>query len=90
MIPGTRLLMIGEDTGNHINNVYWAFDLDSKQLKRVLTVPKKAEVTSTAWYEFNGRGYLSVVAQHPLDGVTGVSPASQETVLGYVGPFIKN
>lgn len=89
-IPGTRLLMIGEDSGNHINNVYWAFDLDSKKLKRVLTVPKKAEVTSTAWYEFNGLGYLSVVAQHPLDGVSGVAPASQETVLGYIGPFIKN
>lgn len=90
IIPGTSLLMIGEDSGNHINNVYWAYDLKAKSLKRVLTVPKEAEVTSTAWYQFGNFGYLSVVGQHPLEGVAGAASADQETLLGYIGPFIKN
>ena len=82
--------MIGEDSGAHVNNVYWAYDLDKKSLKRVLTVPKEAEVTSTYWYQFGNFAYLSVVGQHPLDGVAGATPDSQQTLLGYIGPFIKN
>ncbi|MGD9662982.1 MAG: PhoX family phosphatase [Porticoccaceae bacterium] len=90
MIPGTRLLMIGEDSGEHVNNVYWAYDLDKKSLKRVLTVPKEAEVTSTYWHPFGNYAYLTVVGQHPLAGVDGVSADQQQTLLGYIGPFIKN
>ncbi|MDY0147442.1 MAG: DUF839 domain-containing protein [Halothiobacillus sp.] len=90
MIPGTKLLMIGEDSGAHINNVYWAYDLDTKSLKRVLTVPKNAEVTSTFWYSFGNFGYLSVVGQHPLKKVSSATAQDKETLLGYIGPFIKN
>ncbi len=90
LIPGTSLLMIGEDSGSHTNNVYWAYDLSAKTLKRVLTVPKAAEVTSTAWYQFGNFGYLSVVGQHPMEGVTGAAAQDQETLLGYIGPFVKN
>lgn len=90
MIPDTNLLMIGEDSGAHINNVYWAYDLDTKSLKRVLTVPKGAEVTSTFWYQFGDFAYLSVVGQHPLEDVSTATPDQKQTLLGYIGPFVKN
>lgn len=90
MIPGTKLLMIGEDTSKHINNVYWAYNLDTKNLQRVLTVPQDAEVTSTYWYSFGNFAYLSVVGQHPLEDVSTATPDQKQTLLGYIGPFIKN
>ncbi len=90
MIPDTSLLMIGEDSGAHINNVYWAYDLDTKSLKRVLTVPKGAEVTSTFWYQFGNFAYLSVVGQHPLKKESTATPDQKQTLLGYIGPFVKN
>lgn len=90
MIPGTKLLMIGEDSGAHINNVYWAYNLDTKNLQRVLTVPKGAEVTSTFWYQFGNFAYLSVVGQHPLGKVSTATPEQKQTLLGYIGPFVKN
>lgn len=36
---------IGEDTGNHVNNVLWVYDPADESLKRFATVPVGAEVT---------------------------------------------
>jgi len=88
-IPGTKTLLIGEDTGKHINNMLWAYDVDTKALKRVLTVPKDAEVTSTDWVSFGNYAYITVVGQHPM-AKQDVSADQKETLLGYVGPFVKN
>jgi len=89
-IPGTSTLLIGEDTGKHVNNMLWAYDVNTKALKRVLTVPKEAEVTSTDWVSFGNYAYVTVVGQHPLKKDATATPDQKETLLGYVGPFVKN
>ena len=90
MLEGTDLLFIGEDTSSHINNVIWSFNLETKELLRVLTTPLDAETTSPFWYKnINGFSYMTAVTQHPMEDVADASPDSKESFIGVLGP-IKN
>src|SRR5262249_5399470 len=40
-----RTLFIGEDSGMHVNNFLWAYNVDSKELVRILSTPSGAEST---------------------------------------------
>jgi secreted PhoX family phosphatase len=40
------LLWIGEDTGNHVNNMIWRDDPATKELKRFATLPIRAKATA--------------------------------------------
>ena len=40
-----RTLFIGEDSGNHVNNFLWAYNVDTKKLSRILSCPAGAEST---------------------------------------------
>src|SRR5690606_12908305 len=40
-----RTLFIGEDSGTHVNNFLWAYNVDTKQLARLLSCPAGAEST---------------------------------------------
>lgn len=86
-LDGSNILVIGEDTSSHINNVVWAYDVESKLMSRMITTPEDAETTSPFWYkDLNGVGYMSVVAQHPIDDGSG--SAENESFVGYYGPFL--
>jgi hypothetical protein len=81
-LPNSDILMIGEDTSKHENNVVWAYNIKTEELTRTFTTPVGAETTSPFWYPnlANGFGYLSVVTQHPDN-------EDKESAIGYVGPF---
>jgi len=86
-LEGSNILVIGEDTSNHINNVVWAYDVESESLSRMITTPDNAETTSPFWYkDLNGFGYMSLVTQHPIDDGSGST--ENESFVGYYGPFI--
>ena len=62
-----RTLFIGEDSGNHLNNL-WAYNVDTKQLIRILSTPAGAESTGLhAVDEVNGWTYIMSNFQHPGD-----------------------
>ncbi|MEA2028487.1 MAG: hypothetical protein U9N49_05880, partial [Campylobacterota bacterium] len=87
---GTNLLFVGEDTSKHINNVVWSYNLESKELVRVITTPLDAETTSPFWYKnINGFSYMTVVTQHPMEDVEGATAAQKESFVGVLGN-IKN
>jgi len=81
-LDNSDILMIGEDTSKHENNVVWAYNVKTKELTRTFTTPTGAETTSPFWYSNlkNGFGYMSVVTQHPDNN-------DNESAIGYVGPF---
>lgn len=86
-LAGSNILSIGEDTSKHVNNMIWAYDVETEAMIRMITVPEDAETTSPFWYKnFNGFGYMSAVAQHPIDDGSG--SAENESFVGYYGPFI--
>ena len=63
-----RTLFIGEDSGMHVNNIVWAYNLDDGSLTRVLSVPAGAECTGLGVVEdCNGHAYILSNFQHPGD-----------------------
>jgi secreted PhoX family phosphatase len=65
-----RTLFIGEDSGMHVNNFLWAYNVDSKRLSRVLSTPAGAESTGLhAVDDLNGWTYIMSNFQHPGDGL---------------------
>jgi secreted PhoX family phosphatase len=61
-----RTLFIGEDSGNHLNNFSWAYNVDSKKLARIFSAPAGGENTGLNVYDnINGHAYITGNVQHP-------------------------
>ncbi len=79
-----RTLFIGEDSGTHVNNFLWAYNVDTHELSRLLSTPAGAESTGLhAVDEVNGFTYIMSNFQHPGDGI-----ADNAKVAAKVLPFI--
>ena len=63
-----RTLFIGEDSGRHVNNFLWAYNVDTKQLSRILSCPAGAESTGLQSVDaINGWTYIMSNFQHAGD-----------------------
>jgi len=97
-----RTLFIGEDSGTHTNNFVWAYNVETKKLSRLLSLPAGAESTGLQVVENeNGHAYIMSNAQH-LGDFTSTTPSELKDALapnidkfnapfGYIGgmPGIK-
>ena len=60
-----RTLFIGEDSSQHVNNFLWAYNVDTKVLSRIMSLPAGAESTGLhAVDELNGWTYIMSNFQH--------------------------
>lgn len=81
-LADSDILVIGEDTSKHENNMIWAYNIKDKTLDRIFTTPLGAETTSPFWHKnVNGHGYMTTVAQHP-DLTTDLIGQSEAGVIG--------
>ncbi|KAB2936103.1 MAG: DUF839 domain-containing protein [Candidatus Contendobacter sp.] len=63
-----RTLFIGEDSGMHVNNFVWAYNVDTQRLTRILSLTAGAESTGLQVVEnLNGHAYIMSNAQHHGD-----------------------
>jgi secreted PhoX family phosphatase len=63
-----RTLFIGEDSSQHVNNFLWAYNVDTKMLSRLMSVPAGGESTGLhAVDEVNGWMYIMSNFQHTGD-----------------------
>jgi hypothetical protein len=63
-----RTLFIGEDSGQHVNNFLWAYNVDKGTLSRIMSCPAGAEATGLhAVDEINGWTYIMSNFQHAGD-----------------------
>ncbi|MDC8773914.1 PhoX family protein [Roseateles albus] len=63
-----RTLFIGEDSGYHVNNFVWAYNVDTKKLSRLVSMPSGAEATGLGVVDdLNGWTYITSNFQHPGD-----------------------
>ncbi len=54
-----RTLFIGEDSGTHVNNFVWAYNVDTRQLSRLMSMPAGAEATGLGVVDdLNGWTYI--------------------------------
>jgi secreted PhoX family phosphatase len=61
-----RTLFIGEDSGTHLNNFLWAYNVDTGSLARILSAPAGAEHTGLQWVNgVHGHAYILGNIQHP-------------------------
>ncbi len=81
-----RTLFIGEDSGMHVNNFLWAYNVDTKELSRILSCPAGAEATGLhAVDEINGWTYVMNNFQHAGDW----DKVLHEKVRGVLDPLVK-
>jgi hypothetical protein len=61
-----RTMFIDEGTSRRNNNYVWAFNIDTRKLSRILSVPMYAEVTGLRVVEsYDGFAYIMSNFQHP-------------------------
>ena len=61
-----RTLFIGEDTNRRNNNSVWAFNIDTRRLSRILSLPMGAEASGLmVANDYNGHAYIMSNFQHP-------------------------
>jgi len=76
-----RTLFIGEDSGRHVNNFLWAYNVDTKQLSRLMSCPAGAESTGLQSVDdINGWTYIMSNFQHPGDWEKGLHDKVKATL----------
>lgn len=82
-----RTLFIGEDSSTHVNNFVWAYNVDTKQLSRIMSMPSGAEATGLGVVDdLNGWTYVTTNFQHAGDWL----PKLHGKVKATLDPLIKN
>ena len=79
-----RTLFIGEDSGQHVNNFLWAYNIDTKALSRIMSIPAGGESTGLhAVDEINGWTYIMSNFQHAGDwgGIHNVVKATLDPLI---------
>jgi secreted PhoX family phosphatase len=76
-----RTLFVGEDSGTHVNNFLWAYNVDTKALTRILSTPSGAESTGLhAVDDINGFAYIMSNFQHAGDWDAALHAKVQTTL----------
>ena len=79
-----RTLFIGEDSSQHVNNFLWAYNIDTKTLSRIMSIPAGGESTGLhAVDELNGWTYIMSNFQHAGDwgGIHNVVKATLDPLI---------
>ena len=76
-----RTLFIGEDSSTHVNNFVWAYNVDTKKLSRLASMPVGAEATGLGVVDdLNGWMYITNNFQHPGDWIPKLHSKVQATL----------
>jgi secreted PhoX family phosphatase len=77
-----RTLFIGEDSGTHVNNFIWAYNVDSGKLSRILSQPSGAEATGLVVHEnLNGHAYIGANNQHQGEWLGSMPTAVRDALI---------
>ncbi|CAN8139147.1 DUF839 domain-containing protein [uncultured Thiomicrorhabdus sp.] len=88
-----RTLFVGEDSGTHVNNFVWAYNVDTKQLSRILTNVAGAEATGLQVVDdMNGYAYIMSNSQHHGDYISSMNADVEAAVeaTGKINKFDAN
>lgn len=76
-----RTLFIGEDSSTHVNNFLWAYNVDTRQLSRLMSMPSGAEATGLHVVDdLNGWTYIMSNFQHAGDWSSPLHSKVQATL----------
>ncbi|MFC5523564.1 PhoX family protein [Polaromonas jejuensis] len=81
-----RTLFIGEDSSTHVNNFLWAYNVDTRELSRLMSMPSGAEATGLHVVDdLNGWTYIMSNFQHAGDWI----PALHGKVQAALEPLVR-
>lgn len=76
-----RTLFVGEDSGRHVNNFLWAYNVDTQRLSRILSCPAGAECSGVLQVDdLNGWTYVMSSFQHPGNWRRGLHDRVRDTL----------
>ena len=76
-----RTLFIGEDSSTHVNNFLWAYNVDTRKLSRLMSMPSGAEATGLhVADDINGWTYIMTNFQHAGDWIPALHGKVQATL----------
>jgi secreted PhoX family phosphatase len=85
-----RTLFIGEDSGFHVNNFLWAYNVDTKALARIMSIPAGGESTGLhAVDEINGWTYIMSNFQHAGDWIGTTTTGLHSKVQATLDPLVR-
>ncbi|TCO71139.1 PhoX family protein [Rhodovulum euryhalinum] len=71
--PAMRTLFIGEDSGTHVNNFVWAYNVDTGKLSRILSQASGAEATGLQVVDnIGGHAYVMANNQHQGEWISSM------------------
>lgn len=71
--PGTRTLFVGEDSGTHVNNFVWAYNVDTGKLSRIISQASGAEATGLQVADnMGGFAYIMANNQHQGEWISSM------------------
>jgi secreted PhoX family phosphatase len=74
-----RTLFIGEDSGTHVNNFVWAYNVDTGTLSRILSLPSGSEATGLVVNDnVNGYAYIGANNQHQGEWLSSLPTAVKD------------
>ena len=83
-----RTLFIGEDSGLHVSNFIWAYNVDTQKLTRILTTVAGAETNGLQVIEnLNGHAYIMANNQHWGDFTSATSAALKTQLTPMIDKF---
>jgi len=82
-----RTLFIGEDSGTHVNNYVWAYNVDTKKLTRIMSAVAGAENTGLQVLDnVNGKGaYIMGNTQHWAEVPSSVPAELKAQLVAKIG-----
>lgn len=86
-----RTLFIGEDSGTHVNNFVWAYNVDTDKLSRIASVTVGGESTGLQVVDnMNGYAYIMGNSQHHGDYLKTMPKELVDALKPSVDPFVAN
>jgi hypothetical protein len=86
-----RTLFIGEDSGTHVNNFVWAYNVDTQKLSRIASVIVGGESTGLQVVDnMDGHAYIMSNSQHHGDWLKTMPEDLINTLKPSVDPFDAN
>ena len=84
-----RTIFIGEDSSTlHINNFLWAYNIDTKKLSRILSLPAGAESTGLQVLDnMNGFAYIMSNYQHAGEFSSNIDPGLKSRLNPMINKF---
>lgn len=71
--PAMRTLFVGEDSGTHVNNFVWAYNVDTGKLSRIISQASGAEATGLQVADnIGGHAYVMANNQHQGDWLSSM------------------